>query len=98
MVLDARTEKKVEVEVTARLRNVPAQTAVRLLADMAGLEAVWVNNVLYVTTPENAAKLEKSKQKWAPPPSMIGPGGVGGPGIGGGIPDGVPRPVEAPVK
>ena len=70
VLIDARAEKKAEVEVTARLTNVPADTAIRLLADMAGLEVVRVNNVLYVTTPENAEKLRKK---------LAAEAGLGGP-------------------
>jgi hypothetical protein len=54
IVLDARAAKRAKVPVTARLRNVPLDTAVRLLADMAGLKSVQTDNVIYVTTPENA--------------------------------------------
>jgi RNA polymerase sigma factor (sigma-70 family) len=61
VVLDARVEEKANVKVTARLMNVPVDTAVRLLADMAGLSVVRIDNVFYVTSPENARKMATEK-------------------------------------
>lgn len=62
IVVDARVPEKVtETKVTARLVNVPVDTAVRIVADMGGLSVVHKGNVLYVTTAENAAKLQKEK-------------------------------------
>ncbi len=51
--------EKANTPVTARLTNVPADTAVRLLAAQAGLSALQRDNVLLVTTPEQAAMLTK---------------------------------------
>lgn len=48
-----------EARVTARLRNVPIDTALSLLADTAGLDVVRRDNAFYVTTPKNAARLRK---------------------------------------
>jgi RNA polymerase sigma factor (sigma-70 family) len=68
VVLDARVAGKAkDLEVTARLANVPVDTAVGLLADMAGLDVARLDNVFYVTTPENAARL-RAKASGAPPP------------------------------
>jgi RNA polymerase sigma factor (sigma-70 family) len=65
VVLDGRSQAKVKEEmITARLANVPVNTAVELLADMAGLDVVRRNNVFYVTSPENATRLRaKLKSK-----------------------------------
>ncbi len=57
IVLDRRVADKAGVEVSARLANVPLDLAVDVLADTAGLKAVRMKNLLYVTSPENAAKL-----------------------------------------
>src|SRR5262249_29182322 len=78
VVIDARAEKKADVEVTARLNNVPVEIAVRLLADMAGLDVGRIHNVLYVTTPENAARLDKAKGRWEKlvAPNRGSPGGM----------------------
>ena len=66
VVLDGRASKQGETTTTARFLNVPVDTAVRLLADMAGLEVVRMPNVVYVTTAENAAKLRKEYGEPAP--------------------------------
>ena len=65
IVLDPRAGEKAQTAVTARLMNVPVDTAVRILADMADLQVVRLDNVLYVTTRENAARLQA--QRNAPP-------------------------------
>ncbi len=66
VVLDARAGEKAKAPVTARLRNAPLDTAVRLLADMAGLKSVQIDNVLYVTTPDNAKTLQEEQEKRPP--------------------------------
>ncbi len=57
VVVDARAEKEAKVEVTLRLEDVPLETAVRLLAEMAGLKPVRVGNTLFVTRKEIAAEM-----------------------------------------
>jgi hypothetical protein len=70
VMLDNRAGEKGKTPVTARLRNAPLDTAVRLLADMADLRPVHQDNVLYVTTKENAAaveaRLERERKEAAP--------------------------------
>jgi hypothetical protein len=58
VMLDNRAAEKGKTPVTARLRNAPLDTAVRLLADMADLRSVHLDNVLFVTTKENAAVMD----------------------------------------
>ncbi|HZY83903.1 MAG TPA: hypothetical protein VFE78_03675 [Gemmataceae bacterium] len=74
VVLDsAVAEEAAKTPVTAKLRNAPLDTAVRLLADMADLRSVQTANVLYVTTPEKAdalrARLKAAQPKPAPEPA-----------------------------
>jgi hypothetical protein len=74
IVLDSAVDDEVaKTPVTARLRNAPLDTAVRLLADMADLRAVQAANVLYVTTAEKAdalrERLKAEKPKPAPQPA-----------------------------
>jgi hypothetical protein len=84
IVLDARVGEAARTPVSAELTNVPLDTAVRLLADMAGLKSVQIDNVVYVTTPANAAALQKEQER-----KMFGPfGGTGG--LGGVLPPAVP--------
>jgi RNA polymerase sigma factor (sigma-70 family) len=75
VVLDGRLKEKGKTPVTARLLNVPADTAARVLADMAGLSVVRLDNVLYVTSPENAAKLAAEKPLSRPGERGVGPHG-----------------------
>ncbi len=89
VVIDPRTKEAAATEVTVRLLNTPADTALDLLADMAGLKVVQLRNVYYVTTSEHAAELRKGPgQKQGPSvpgrPSrpFPGPGPGSGPGPG----------------
>jgi RNA polymerase sigma factor (sigma-70 family) len=66
IVVDVRAAEQKQTLVTANLANVPLDTAVLLLADMADLKPVLLDNVFYVTTPENAAKL-RAEQEQRPP-------------------------------
>ncbi len=62
-----RLGPKAEVPVTLQMVNAPLDTVVRLLADMSELDTVFLDNVIYVTTKENAAdwnaKLRKEQQE-----------------------------------
>lgn len=55
IVVDARLGEKARAPVTARFLNTPLDTAVRFLADMANLRSLQQDNVLYVTSKQNAA-------------------------------------------
>jgi len=57
VVVDPRLKEKANAGVTLKLDEVPLETAVRLLAEVADLRAVRMSNVLFVTTPERAEKL-----------------------------------------
>jgi RNA polymerase sigma factor (sigma-70 family) len=92
IVVDMRLKEKLETPVTAILQHVPLETAVRLLADMAEVRAVAVDNVLYVTTQDNAGKFEREQYNrvngmYPDGTGLTGSlgGGLGGfPGAGGG--------------
>jgi hypothetical protein len=58
VVLDAKAGDAGKAAVTATLQNARVDTAVRLLADMAGLKSVALADALYVTTKENARELQ----------------------------------------
>ena len=68
IVLDPRVADKAKAPLTGSLKNVPLETAVRVLADMADLKPVLLDNVFYVTTRANAAVLqaEESRRDKAP--------------------------------
>jgi len=59
VVLDPRalTDDAATLKITAQFASVPVDAAVRVLANMADLQAVQVGNVFYVTTPKRAAQL-----------------------------------------
>jgi hypothetical protein len=65
IVVDARVTTKAETAVTAKLTNTPLDTAVRVLADMADLKPFLTDNLLYVTTKENATRLEEQERQKA---------------------------------
>lgn len=101
VVVDVSSQDKAKLEVSARLTNVPVDTAVRLLAHMAGLDVTRVNNALYVTTSEKATSLQKALVReahgsLAPGAAaglggLGGIGGLGGAGLLGGVPNVTPK-------
>ncbi|GIW80112.1 MAG: hypothetical protein KatS3mg105_1919 [Gemmatales bacterium] len=86
IVIDSRLAKEADKAITVNLNDVSLVTAVRIIAELAGLKSALVENVLLVTTEERAMRL-------AGDPTF--PGG-GFPGIppeeGGPIPEAPPPP------
>jgi RNA polymerase sigma factor (sigma-70 family) len=68
VVLDGQAAPDKGVKVTADFHNVPVDTAVRVLADMAELGMVRLDNVLYVTTREKAKQLQAEQKPVAATP------------------------------
>jgi hypothetical protein len=67
IVVDVRVGEKAKAPVTARFVNTPLDTAVGLLADMEELKAFALDNLLYVTTRENADRLDERVRPKMPP-------------------------------
>lgn len=63
VVTDPRVADKLKTPATTDLNNVPIDTAVRLLANIAGVSMVRLDNVFYVTTAENAKHLREEQTK-----------------------------------
>lgn len=63
VIVAPQAGEKGDVQVSARFVNVPLDTAVELLADMAELKLVRKANALYVTTPEKAEPLLAEEEK-----------------------------------
>ncbi len=63
VVGDPKAKERLQTKITAQLNNVPIGTAVRLVANMAGLTMVRLDNVFYVTTTENAKNLRKEQAR-----------------------------------
>jgi RNA polymerase sigma factor (sigma-70 family) len=61
VVADPHAEKELQTKLTAKFNNVPVDTALRLLVNMAGLSVVRLDNVFYVTTVENAKRLREEQ-------------------------------------
>jgi hypothetical protein len=57
IVLDRRVSDRARIAITFRVTNAPLDTVLRLLTEMVDLEALAVNNVIFVTTKANAQAL-----------------------------------------
>jgi RNA polymerase sigma factor (sigma-70 family) len=64
VVVDARVADKLQEKATLQLNNVPVDTALRLLANMADLQVVRLDNVFYLTTPDNAKRLREEQEQF----------------------------------
>jgi hypothetical protein len=107
LLLDPRLGDAAKKAVTLKLEDVPLETAIRLLAEVAELRAVRMSNVLFVTTHERAEKIRPDADgPTAPSPlnpvfpqgvvGIGGFGGVGGFGVIGGA--AVPAPNPPPPQ
>jgi hypothetical protein len=79
ILADPRSQDKLQIPISAEFRgNMSVEFAVRVIADMADLGIAMLGGGLYVTTPANAAALEKKlrqrkrvieeriMERWAP--------------------------------
>jgi hypothetical protein len=89
LMLDTRVGKEAKAEVSLQMEDVPLETAVRLVSEMAGLKPVKVGNVLFVTTKTLANEMRSDPDLVQPGNPGIMPGMPGGPGgpfpPGGGV-------------
>ncbi|HEX5271996.1 MAG TPA: hypothetical protein VFW33_15975, partial [Gemmataceae bacterium] len=75
VVVDARAADKAKTPVTASFLNLPLDTAVRVLADMAGLKSYLNDNVLYVSAEgRNVAARPDANLGEFPGGGQVGPG------------------------
>jgi hypothetical protein len=64
IVLDTvRVGDKSKTNFSLSLNNVPLDTAVRILANQAGLKSILVDNVICVTTEQNADTLQREQER-----------------------------------
>lgn len=100
LIVDPRLKDKAEHKITLRLEDVPLESAVRLLAEVADLRTLRMNNVLFITTAERAERLRADADgpvpSGPPSPSVIPAGPIAGPGIGFGVFGGA-APLPAPA-
>lgn len=73
VVVDARAADKAKTPVSASFTNLPLDTAVRVLADMADLKPFLVDNLLYVTTRDNADRLDERERQRSAADSEVAP-------------------------
>jgi hypothetical protein len=91
LVVDQKSAKQAEKKVSLQVDDVALETAVRLLAEQAGMKAARIDNVLYVTTPEQAASIAADNRAFLQTYGPYGPlfnnatGGVGVLGAWGAI-------------
>jgi hypothetical protein len=84
VVLDPQAGSQGEIAISLSLEGVSFETAVRLVAEMASLKFVMIDNVAWVTTEARAAKLEADLQRAAArleAAMKAGLGGLGGVGL-----------------
>jgi len=63
IVVDNRFKDKAKAPVSGTFSDVRLLTAMTIFADMCELKPVWNNNVYYITSPENAARIQKDVNK-----------------------------------
>jgi hypothetical protein len=72
LIIDPAVSKQAQAAVTLQLDDTTLETGVRLATELAGLKAVPIGNVLFVTTEEKADKLRREGTSRNP----SGPGGI----------------------
>lgn len=100
IVMDARCREKGDQVVSGSFHDVRLLTVLQVLSDMCDLRPVAMNNVYYITTPENAMKLQMDINRDLFGDDSIAPaewrfGGRPGPGAIAPTPPSVPPQIPA---
>ncbi|MCI0637872.1 MAG: hypothetical protein L0Y72_31720 [Gemmataceae bacterium] len=74
LVVDPRLTAEAQNKVTLQVDDASLETGVRLLAELGGLRAVRVGNVLFVTSEARAEKLHRQEPVQPGIPGLLGPG------------------------
>jgi hypothetical protein len=92
LLVDSRALKEGQNPVTLQLDDVPLETAVRLIAEEAGLKPVRMGNVVLVTTKAHATELRNEPELVPAPrlPDADGPAAVPRLAVPGGLGPAVP--------
>jgi RNA polymerase sigma factor (sigma-70 family) len=85
IVVDARMKDRADAAITASFNDARLYTVLKVLGDSCEMRPVVMDNVYYLTTPENAEKLQTQIDRDLfglpqPPIPVPGFGGLGGPG------------------
>jgi type II secretory pathway component GspD/PulD (secretin) len=88
LVIDPKISKDSQKPVSLTLDGTSLETSVRLLAEMAGLKAVRLDNVMFITNEERADKLRK-EEKDSQPNMLDDPGMLLNPRAGFAVPAGI---------
>jgi hypothetical protein len=83
LVIDPKVSKEAEKPVSLQLDDAALDNAVRLLAEVGGLKAVRLGNVLFVTDEAKATKIRKEEKSNSQPVSPYATSPYGGIGFGG---------------
>jgi hypothetical protein len=67
MVLDPRAVKDAQTKVTLQAEDLPLESAIRILSELAGLKPVRMGNALFITTRASAAELRSEPELAAMP-------------------------------
>lgn len=97
IIIDPRAAEQAKVPISVALDDVSLETAIRVVAEMAGLKLARIDTVLYVTTPHAAASIRSENDMGTgivPMPGVdIAPPAA--PGMPGNAGPGVPLPARA---
>jgi hypothetical protein len=70
LLVDARVSKEAQGSVTLQVDDVPLDTAVRLVSEMAGLKVVRIGNVLFITNKATAQEMRQDPDLQGQPPGQ----------------------------
>ncbi len=76
VVLDSRAADKAGAAVSASFTNLPLDTAVHILAEMAGLKSTLNDNVIYVSTESRQVVVRPNAEAEQPGGAISGPAGL----------------------
>jgi type II secretory pathway component GspD/PulD (secretin) len=72
VILDERVGKKADTPITAIFRNeITLADALTLVTDMADLKVVYLDSAVYVTTPENARRIQQEMRESREKPRKV---------------------------
>lgn len=77
IIIDPQLKKEAETAVTIKLSDTPLEVAVTILASSAGMRAIRLDNVVFVTSTQKAAQLREDAPHLDTPKPLYQPYGLG---------------------